>query len=97
MLKERFHPVERINGFSSDNLINYNAGPINFKVCPENFTIVITNHSKWASILPEILPTLMGIWGFNEANIISKTETEVIIMYDIIILSKYLEYNIVFY
>jgi len=94
MNKIAFYVGERSLGLMSDNLINYNAGPVYFEVSHGDRTIIITNMSCWDFLLPDVLPIVKSVWEVPDENIIHNDKTKIIIKYDVNIISNYLFYNI---
>jgi len=92
--KIKFCAAERSLGLISDNLINYNAGPLYFEVLHSERTILITNMSCWDFCIPDALPVIKGVWEIPDENITFIDKNQVIIKYDVNIISNYLFYNI---
>jgi len=91
-----FHITERDLGFESDNLISYNAGPVNFQIQPANSTIIITNlFNLNDGILLQLLPLIKDCWKISDENILFQDEHKIIVKYNLQIITKYLQYSII--
>lgn len=85
-------------GLASDNCLDYNAGPIRIKIDGHAKVITLTPTTpQWAPCLEDILPAAMDAWEFNESHILKKTSSEIVIQYDLEIVSNYIEFSIIFF
>lgn len=94
MLTNIFSYSDRDIGFESDNLINYNAGPIDIELNLYDNMIIIKTTNDWKDLMIHIKPILIEAWCCDEKNIIIHSDCEYRINFDFDILKKYLETNI---
>lgn len=80
----------------SDNLINYDAGPVTFYICGVSKTITLKTTLEWAHFLPIVLDVSKQAWGVTTEDIKSIKECEIIINYNLLIVSEYIENAIIF-
>lgn len=88
--------TERDLNYESDNLLDYYAGPIKFEISGINQTISIKTSTKWNFLLLDCLDIVKNAWNIKNDDILSQTENEIVIKYDINIISLYIEYSIIF-
>ncbi len=92
----KFWGTERIIGYTTDNLINYNAGPIQIRVLGWTKEIEISTSEKYKHLLNDFLSTAKEVWEFNDTNIVQKNELCFIIKFDLKIICNFLDNNIVY-
>ena len=57
---------ERDSGCDSDNLINYNAGPVSISISGWSEEIIISTNDMWDFLLPQFLEIAEEAWCLNE-------------------------------
>lgn len=89
--------TERDLGYSTDNLIDYNAGPVNFSISTwsEQITVTVTS-SEWNFFLKELKPVLMEAWALRDSDFISETDSKFVIGVNYSNLCLYLAHNIIY-
>lgn len=92
---DNFSYTERRLGYVSDNLIIYDAGPINISISGWNDKIVIQSTEKWKYLLPQILEVAIEAWELSNEQITYK-DLSIEIIYNFNNLKLYIEHSIIF-
>ena len=91
-----FTITDRQLGYESDNQIHYYAGPVKIKTYGTDQTITLSTSYMWKHMLPECLEIAKYAWEVEDEDVISITETEIVIRYNLKIINLYLENSIIF-
>jgi len=94
--KTYFYKVPRYSGFASDNLLDYNAGPIRFEILAWDFTIVVYNESQIPEFLVEVFPFIKQTWQISDNNVLFINNDLFLIRYNLTIITNYMKYLIVY-
>lgn len=92
---EPFVISERDLGYDSDNLINYNAGPVYISVKTYEGVISLKTTYEFSALLYPALYTACAAWEVPEENIVNVSEVEAHIKYDKKILENFIDYSII--
>lgn len=79
----------------SDNLISYNAGPINIILDAIDRKIIIKTTFEWLVLIPDFLKTIKEAWELSDEEIIKVNDTTFEIKYNFKTLNLYLEKSII--
>jgi len=86
---------ERMLGLDSDNLIIYDAGPINISISGWSEEITIKTDERWEYLLEEVIEVVGKAWGVQDEDIIQKVNP-IVIKLNYKILLRYIEHSIIF-
>lgn len=91
-----FSYTERTLGFETDNLINYNAGPIQITISCWSEEITIKTDQQWEYLLKEFMETATLAWELEPTDI-KNNNNPITIKLNYKILKLYVEHSIVFW
>ena len=75
---------------SPHNYVNYRSGPFHITVDPYNQQIIISTYKKWSFLISEIKDAVKFSWGVTPQDIIFSNDTQIIIKYNLEIISEFL-------
>lgn len=89
---------ERNLGYDSDNLLLYNAGPIDISISGWSEEIILSTNNIWKHLLPQVLEIATEAWNLNQLpkNNIQLYDSKIIIKYNYVTLKLYIEHSIIF-
>lgn len=79
-----------------DNLINYTAGPVDFKICVDKKVIQISCSSNYPNMWLYCFRTISEAWEFNIELLVKINDDLYELPYTLLILENYLETRVYF-
>ena len=96
MINNNFLYSERLGDFETDNLLQYEAGPINIRISGWDETIHISTTEKWKKLLPEALEIAKLAWEIKDEQIDKIDDKNIKIKYNFNNLKLYISHTIIF-
>jgi len=96
-MEEYFSFTERNTYHTTDNLINYSAGPVDISISGWSREVVLKlSSTQWAYMLNDLERTAMAAWDFKECDIVYKDALTLKLSLNYNSICLYIEHNILF-